>query len=137
MTVFASEIIAPHSGEGGRTPRLMKLRFAAIMIVPPTPIVDETISGEIVFGRMWTNISLALEQFVACAASTYSSLRWLKNWARTRRLLSVMRPMPRAIIVSPKPVPRTMEMMTASSMDGIACIRSPKRMMSSSTQPPK
>ena len=72
------------------------------MIVPPTPMVDKTISGEIVLGNIWTNISFVFGQFVALAASTYSAGAGLKT-ARESGGVHWNAAIPNAIIVLTNP----------------------------------
>ena len=62
----------PHSGVGGFTPRPIKLNPAIPMMLPPILIVELTISGAIVLGRICFLMILKLREPVAFAASIYS-----------------------------------------------------------------
>ena len=68
----ASEIIVPHSGVGGCTPRPTKLSIAPIKMAFPTFMVIVTIRGEIEFGIMYFDKMCHVLLLMDLAASTYS-----------------------------------------------------------------
>ena len=101
------------------------------------PIVTETMTGAMELGRMCEVITRRREQLIFSAASMYSCLRTVRMEPRSRRTVIGMPPMDSARIVLPMPEPSAADMAMDSSMPGMACRISSRRMTTLSTQPPK
>src|SRR5690554_136639 len=85
MKSLPSEIIAPHSGVGGCTPRPRKPSAALAKMASGIPNVAVTITGVRTLGSTCLNITRHLLMPEARAASTYSRSCNASTWARTRR----------------------------------------------------
>jgi len=107
------------------------------MMVFPIPMVNPTISGDRILGRIWRNMMRMELQLTEAAASKYSSLLTLKIWARVNRIPEGIPPIASASIVLKNPGPSTADITIDSKIPGIACTTSQILRTTLSTQPPK
>ncbi len=85
MKLAPSATMMPHSGVGGRTPRPMKERPAALRIAQPRLSETCTIIGGSALGKMWSASTRMSELPESFAASAKPASRRMLTSARTRR----------------------------------------------------
>ena len=132
-----SASILPHVGTSGGTPRPRKESAASDRMTLATLKDAITVNGARMFGRIVRKMMENVLSPMARAASTNSFSRSDKVSARTIRAYVTHCPTPSTRIRFHTPEPSTTRNMIASRMNGNASWMSPRRMIRSSSQPPK
>ena len=132
-----SASILPQVGTSGGTPSPRKESAASERITLATLKEAITVNGASMFGRIVRKIIESVLSPIALAASTNSFSRNERVSALTIRAYVTHCPIPRTRIRFQTPDPRTTRNIIARRMNGNASWMSPRRMIASSSHPPK
>ena len=85
--MLTSLMMLPQEAKGNLTPRPRKLRVASVMMVPPRPMVQETMSCGMTLGTRCRKIRRETLMPQASVAVMNSCSRRERIWPRTRRAM--------------------------------------------------